>query len=38
MHGRRYLGVDLSAEYCAIAEDRLASTSVANIIDGLVQE
>jgi DNA modification methylase len=26
MHDRRYIGVDLSAEYCAIAEDRLTST------------
>ena len=26
MHGRRYLGVDLSADYCDIAEARLAST------------
>ena len=26
MHGRRYIGVDLSADYCAIAEDRLVST------------
>ena len=26
MHSRRYVGVDLSADYCAIAEDRLAST------------
>ena len=38
MHGRRYLGVDLSAEYCTIAEERLASTPAVSIIDGLVQE
>ena len=25
-HGRHYIGVDLSAEYCAIAEQRLAAT------------
>ncbi|MGB1587926.1 MAG: DNA-methyltransferase [Poseidonia sp.] len=25
-HGRHYIGVDLSAEYCAIAEERLAAT------------
>jgi hypothetical protein len=32
------LGVDLSADYCAIAEERLASTPAVNIVDGLVQE
>ena len=28
MSGRKYIGCDLSAEYCAIAEDRLAMTEV----------
>ena len=26
MHGRHYVGVDLSTEYCAIAEERLSAT------------
>ena len=26
MTGRKYVGCDLSAEYCAIAEDRLVQT------------
>ena len=38
MHGRRYLGVDLSAEYCGIAEERLESTPAVNLTNGMVQE
>jgi len=38
MHGRRYLGVDLSSEYCGIAEERLESTPAVNLTNGMVQE
>ena len=31
MHGRRYIGVDLSEAYCAIAEERLVSTEAPNL-------
>jgi len=27
MHGRTYIGVDLSPEYCSIAEERLADVT-----------
>jgi site-specific DNA-methyltransferase (adenine-specific) len=35
MCGRRYVGLDLSEEYCAIAEERLAQTDawVAPVIE-----
>ena len=36
MHGRRYLGVDLSEEYCAIAEERLSQTQALDLDDIVV--
>ena len=36
MHGRRYLGVDLSEDYCAIAEERLSQTEAMDLDDIVV--
>ena len=36
MHGRRYLGVDLSEDYCAIAEERLSQTEALDLDDIVV--
>ena len=36
MHGRRYLGVDLSEDYCAIAEERLGQTQALALADIIV--
>jgi site-specific DNA-methyltransferase (adenine-specific) len=33
MHGRRYIGVDLSPEYCSIAEERLEATPAPTLDD-----
>ena len=36
MHGRRYLGVDLSEDYCTIAEERLSQTQALDLDDIVV--